>query len=121
MYKVLYVEPLEVPRVIETDLSLESIHTLVQGDVFQAVYPWEDYCALLCSDTGKLDLLPPNRIIGNDIIAGPFLIVGLGEEDFTDLPEALIEKYSKMFAAIEFFIPRPDGIAVYKVEAVKDE
>lgn len=117
--KVLYIEPMEEPRVIETDLSLDSIHELVHGEVFEAVYPWDDYCALLCSETGKLDLLTPNRIVGNDIIAGPFLIVGLGEEDFCELPEPLIEKYSELFACPEFFKPTADGIIVYKKERLK--
>ena len=31
------------------------------------------------------------------VIAGTFFICGLGEEDFTDLPDDLAEKYEQMF------------------------
>ena len=36
-----------------------------------------------------------------DYIAGNFMIVGLGDEDFTSLPPEYIEKYSQLFAQPE--------------------
>ena len=38
-----------------------------------------------------------------DIIAGNFLITGLGEESFSDLPPDLLEKYKEQFMAPESF------------------
>ncbi len=38
-----------------------------------------------------------------DIIAGNFLITGLGEESFSDLPPDLLEKYKEQFLAPESF------------------
>ena len=58
----------------------------------------------ICNEEGKLEQLPFNRGLrdesGNlyDYIAGNFMIVGLGEEDFTSLPPEYIEKYSQLFA-----------------------
>ena len=113
--KVLYVEPLASPRVIDTELSLENIHSLVHGDIFQAIYPYEELVAVLLSDTGKLDGLPPNRVVGRDIIAGPFLVVGIGDEDFTSLSEDLVKKFYEVFKYPELFLNTPDGIAVIKL------
>ena len=61
----------------------------------------------VCNEEGKLEQLPFNRGLrdesGNlyDYIAGNFMIVGLGEEDFTSLPPEYIEKYSQLFAQPE--------------------
>ena len=61
----------------------------------------------VCNDEGKLEQLPFNRGLrdesGNlyDYIAGNFMIVGLGEENFTSLPPEYIEKYSQLFAQPE--------------------
>lgn len=47
--------------------------------------------ALICNEEGKLMGLPLNRALFDDdghiydIVSGNFLIVGLGEEDFTDI------------------------------------
>ena len=61
----------------------------------------------VCNEEGKLEQLPFNRGLrdesGNlyDYIAGNFMIVGLGEEDFTSLPPEYIEKYSQLFVQPE--------------------
>ena len=115
--KVLYIEPLKPPHPITIDGSLESMHKLVHGDLIEAVYPFDDPVALVCSETGKLDGLQPNRVVGSDIIFGPFFICGLGAEDFTGLAPDLVEKYSSLFAAPEVFIPTAGGVAVIKVVA----
>ena len=58
---------------------------------------------LFCNEEGKLEQLPFNRGLrdesGNlyDYIADNFMIVGLGDEDFTSLPPEYIEKYSQLF------------------------
>jgi hypothetical protein len=47
-----------------------------------------------------------------DAIAGPFLIVGLGDEDFISLSDDLIEKYRDIFAQPEVFIRTNSGLLV---------
>lgn len=106
--KVLMVEPGKMPRETEIDSGLEALQKAVGGDI-QAVYPYEDPVAIVCNDEGKIMGLPLNRALyddsGNmyDIIAGNFLIVGLGEESFSDLAPELVEKYSKQFKHPERF------------------
>ena len=47
-----------------------------------------------------------------DVIAGPFLIVGLGEEDFTSLSDDLTDKYKEVFAQPEVFLSTNSGLLV---------
>lgn len=107
--KVLMVEPGKAPYEAEIESGLNSLQAAVGGDI-QPVYPYEDPVALICNDEGKLMGLPLNRALhdedGNiyDIVAGNFLIVGLGEESFTTLPADLMEKYRQQFEHPEQFI-----------------
>ena len=106
--KVLMVEPGKSPYETEIASGLESLQAAVGGDI-QAVYPYEDLVALICNEEGKYMGLPLNRALyddeGNmyDIVAGNFLIVGLGEEDFIDLSPELMEKFSEQFKHPEKF------------------
>lgn len=100
--KVLKIEPKKYPEVVEIDSSLESLQKEVGGPI-QAVYPWDDLVALICNEEGKLRGLELNReLIADDgepidVIAGTFLIVGLTEDDFGDLPQELIDKFDGIF------------------------
>ena len=66
MIKVLLVEPMKMPRLIEVERSLESLHELV-GGYLQAVYPWDTNAALVCDDEGKFKGYPPNRALVDEI------------------------------------------------------
>ena len=95
--KILVVTPNERPRRIEIPHTLEEMQRVVGGHI-QAVYPWEDLVALVCDEEGLINGKPLNRyIMPGMVIAGTFFICGLGEEDFTDLPDDLAEKYEQMF------------------------
>ena len=106
---VLAVLPGKAPERIELDGSLESMQEFVGGTI-QALYPFPDPVAIVCNDDGKLMGLEHNRALrddsGNiyDILCGPFFICGLGEEDFTSLPEDLLQKYAKLFQHPELFL-----------------
>ena len=107
--RVLHVRWMEPPELIEIPHTLEAMHTLV-GGYLQAIYPWEDPVALVCSDTAKLDGLPPNRMLEDyDIIAGNFFICGLGRENFASIPDELAEKYTEKFRYPELFFLDGDG------------
>lgn len=77
--------------------------------------------ALVCNNEGKLLGMELNRGLrddtGNlyDIVAGTFLVVGLGEEDFTSLSPELIQKYTEQFRTPELFIPRDGKLVVLPV------
>lgn len=87
---VLVVEPNKEPYIKTIPAGLESLQREV-GGLIQAVYPWEEEVALICNDEGKLIGLPLNRFLRDwrgeiyDVIAGTFLVVGLGGDDFTSL------------------------------------
>lgn len=106
--KVLMVEPGKSPCEMEIEGGLESLQAAVGGSI-QAAYPYEDPVALICNEEGKFIGLPLNRALYDDggrmydIVAGNFLIVGLGEEDFTDLSPELMEKFSEQFKHPEKF------------------
>ena len=107
--KVLVVEPLKKPYVKEIDSGLASLQHEVGGYI-QAVYPWEEMCAIVCDEEAKLTGKELNRALRDkdghiyDIVAGTFLIVGLSEDDFTSLTDEQIQKFSKKFAMPETFL-----------------
>lgn len=114
---VLVVEPLKEPYVKQIDPGYKSMQAEVDG-TFQAIYPYDDPVALVCNDEGKLLGMELNRGLRDDtgslydIVAGTFLVVGLGEEDFTSLPTELIQKYTEQFQTPELFIHMDGKLAV---------
>lgn len=106
---VLVVEPEKKPYIKQIDNTLEALQREVGGYI-QVAYPWSDEAGLVCDEQGKLDGKPLNRALrdesGNiyDIIAGTFLVVGLGEDDFVSLPNELQTKFYKLFEKSETFI-----------------
>ena len=92
---VLYVKPGEKPKRIEIENDLEALQRAVGGYI-EAVYPYEDPVALIVNEEGKLNGLPLNRALRDedndiyDIVAGTFLVVGLGESEFASLTPALM-------------------------------
>ncbi len=125
--RVLLVKPGESAQVIDIEKGLKALQAAVGGHI-QAVYPFKDSVALVCNDEGKLKGLPLNRVLqgenyaAHDIISGDFLVVGLGKEDFTSLPQDLLEKYSDLYKEPEYFLMTVEGIIVMKdvVEAQED-
>ena len=106
---VLFVKPGEKPKRIEIESSLDALQRAVGGYI-EAVYPYEDPVALIVNEEGKLNGLPLNRALRDedndiyDIVAGNFLIVGLGKSEFTSLTPALMEKCEKLFHSPEAFL-----------------
>ena len=95
--KILVIAPNDRPKRVEIPHTLEEMQRVVGGHI-QAVYPWENLVALVCDEEGLINGKPLNRyIMPGMVIAGTFFICGLGEEDFTDLPDDLAKKYEQMF------------------------
>lgn len=122
---VLAVEPGKVPCEKEMDGTLKGMQAYV-GGLIEVFCPYDhDKVALICNEEGKVDGLPLNRAIYNedgemlDIIAGPFFICGLGEEDFTSLPPGMMEKYRELFKHPETFT-RIAGKVVAVKQPVED-
>ena len=106
---VLVVEPMKEPYVKEIDPGLASLQAAVDGDI-QAVYLYDDPVALICNDEGKLMGMDLNRGLRDDdgdlydVVAGTFLVVGLGDENFASLSPELIQKYTEQFKTPELFM-----------------
>lgn len=114
--KVLLVKPGERAKVVEIGDKLEDMQRAVGGNI-EAVYPYEDYVALICNEEGKINGMEENRALRtedgiSDIICGPFLITGLSETAFASLPEELISKYIAMFELPEYFSYFDGGVHV---------
>ena len=105
---VLVVEPTKEPYVKEIDPGLHALQAEVGGDI-AASYPFDDPVGLVLNDEGKLIGLDLNRSLRDehgeiyDIVAGTFLVVGLGPESFAPLPPDMIQKYTEQFKRPELF------------------
>lgn len=116
--KILIVEPGKHPRPADIPHSLENMQKTVGGYI-QAIYPWDDPVALVCDEEGLLKESEFNRYIAPDAaVFGTFFICGLGEEDFTDLPDDLMDKYSAMLCEPQILIKTPKGFAAMHVDAM---
>jgi len=82
----------------------------------------------VCNEEGKLDGLPLNRALRDedgdiyDIVAGNFFLAGIGEDDFIDLPDELVEQFAERFRQPEVFVNVGGRIIAYPVaeEPVQD-
>lgn len=117
MIKVLVVEPEKAPYVKEIEPKLDSYQAEVGGYI-QAIYPFDEPVAIICNEEGKLNGLDLNRALRDedgviyDIVAGTFLVVGLGEEDFTSLDDEQIKQFEERFKTPEMFVAFNNKIMV---------
>ena len=94
----------EEAQIADITNDLETLQDIVGGYI-EIIHPFEDReCCMVLNDIGKLIPLIPNRSVqypsgSKDIIHGDFVICYAPpyEEDFTDMPDDLAEKYRKMF------------------------
>jgi len=121
--KAIIVEPDARPRVADIQPGLRSLRAILcrNGGHIEVVYPFEDNVGIICNDEGKLLSLPLNRALRNengdvyDVICGNFIIAGLTEEDFTDLTDEQVEKYTQMFYKKELFIRKGQRLVSFTV------
>lgn len=105
---VLVVEPMKEPYIKEIDPGLAAKQQAVGGRI-EAAYPFDDPVAIICNDEGKMNGMELNRALRDDqgqiydVVAGPFLVAGLGADDFTSLSPELAEKYMEHFKTPEMF------------------
>ena len=131
----------QYPQQVEIDNDLKALQQAVGGSI-GASYPFEDPVAIVYNDDGPLMGLPLNRAHrdengemddGNlmglplnralrdengemyDAVAGTFLVVGLGEEDFASLTPELAQKYEQLFHQPEAFLKQGNRLLVLPV------
>lgn len=100
--RILKIEPQKPPYEKEINNDLKGIQDEVEG-LFECVY-LDENCILVCNEEGKLNGMELNRRVGNDIIAGPFFIVGDSMDgEFISLTDEQIEQYTNEFGQIQEF------------------
>ncbi|MBS7105670.1 MAG: DUF3846 domain-containing protein [Faecalibacterium prausnitzii] len=131
----------QYPQQVEIDNDLKALQQAVGGSI-GASYPFEDPVAIVYNDDGKLMGLPLNRALRDengemydgklmglplnralrdengemyDAVAGTFLVVGLGEEDFASLTPELAQKYEQLFHQPEAFLKLGNRLLVLPV------
>ena len=107
--QVVLCEPGKPSCIIIIDNTLDSLQNAVGGSI-QAIYPFDDPVAIICNEEGKINGMELNRALRDedgrvyDILAGSFLVAGLGQEDFNSLSHEYQEKYQKLFEHPEVFL-----------------
>ena len=119
--RILKVEPGEVPCEKEILNDLQSVQAEVGGGLFQPVYLGNGV-VLCCNEEGKLNGMEPNRWLEDEIICGPFFLVGdNGRGEFVSLTdEQMAECRERFMEPVQFtgeelqlepqmkFFPMPD-------------
>ena len=117
---VLEIAPGQYPKQVEIDPDLKALQQAVDGNI-GASYPFSDPVAIVYNDDDKLMGLPLNRALRDesgeayDVVAGTFLVVGLGEEDFASLSPEMAQKYERLFHQPEDFIRLGHRMIVVRV------
>ena len=120
--RVIRVKAGEYAEAVDINSGLEALQAEVEGFI-EAVYPFDDPVAIVCNEEGKFNGSKLNRALtdedGNvyDIIAGTFLVVGLGDEEFTSVPDELLDKYLDKYKLPERFTFDNGGVVVWKQKA----
>ena len=105
--RIVYVEPGRPLFVSEVGRDLLSMQKAVHGPL--EVLNNQDGTVLLCNDEGKLIGMEGNRHVGDDVIAGPFLLIGDNGENLRSLTDAEVDRYMERFA-------QPEEISQEEVE-----
>lgn len=77
------VEPGKPAYETEIENTLEAEQEAVGGYI--EVLPLDNEKLLICNEEGKLNGMRGNRRIGNEVIVGPFFIVGEDGDEFRSL------------------------------------
>ena len=99
--KALYLKTGEKAMVVDVSNTLAEYQMLVDGPIETQTLWWDDL-VIICNEEARLrEDIRPNRVLyvcdeEHINIYGDFLIVGWGPEDFTDIPEEMILKYTEL-------------------------
>lgn len=99
LMRIVYVEPNKPAFTAEIEHTLKAEQKAVKG-LIQPVYLYDDdNVCIVCNEEGKLIGMEGNRIVnqGDTIIAGPFFVCGITEDDFRGLTDEEVTKYMAQF------------------------
>ena len=114
---VLVVEPEKKPYMKEISSELSSLQ--------HEVGPYDEPVAIICDEEAKLKGSELNRVLRDedgkiyDVIAGTFLVVGLGEEDFSSLTPEHAKQFKEKFDTPEMFMRLNGKLVVIPMEEEK--
>ena len=99
--RIVMVEPGKPAYETYIENSLKGMQRAIDGFI-ETVYD-EDGGIIVCNEEAKLRNMKGNRRFGNDIVAGPFFIVGNDMEDcnFVSLTDEQVAHYIQKFAVPE--------------------
>ena len=111
LMRVVYVEPGRPAYEAEIAHDIHAEQKAV-GGLIECVYTEDDDIAIVCNDESKLLGMEGNRRLNNGrtVIAGPFFVCGLTEDDFRGLTEQETQTYLERFA-------QPEDISQDEVES----
>lgn len=126
---VLYIQTGKYPEILEIENTLEAKQELVGGDI-EMFCPYDDECAIIVNDNGKIFGLPLNRAVYfepdkkdkiMDIMAGDFFVCSApyDSSEFESLTPEMTEKYMNMFKYPERFLRWGRDIVVQPYEPEK--
>ena len=114
--RVLLVQPGKYPKEIKIDGSLESMQSVVGGDI-EEYMPFDDEVAIICNEEGKLLGLPLNRAIYDETET---------EMSYPEMKELFREQEKShgkhlegyiVFSADSFTTPYPEASRTYRVSS----
>lgn len=122
--KILAIDKYEEPVLKEIGNTLEDMQKYVMGYI--ETLTLSKTAVLVCNENGRLVDFTPNRILKighNQVIRGDFFICGWAKDEFCDISDEDIEKYTKMFSKPEvLFMPVWVGTSrVWKPVAPEEE
>lgn len=102
LMRIVYVEPHRAPYIAEIERSLRAEQKAVGDGLIEPIYNDDETC-LVGNEESKLIGMEGNRRIGDgsSIIAGPFFVCGVADDDFRGLTDEEVVKYMDRFAQIE--------------------
>lgn len=110
LIRVVYVEPGKPAEVRDVDPSLQGLYKLLDTDMIECVYPFEEPVCLICDENGKIHSRPLNRALRDeagdiyDVVAGPFIVCGIEDGDFVSLSLEEQVKLQKHYLRAEGFL-----------------
>ena len=110
--KVLLIKPMEHPQVVDIENSLKEFYRILDCDCIT------ECAALVTDDNGLFTEKPFSRYIPEleQPIKGNFFICGLGEEDFAELPQDLLQRFRERFWVPEAFVSMFGQMAVIQMD-----
>ncbi len=123
--EVMMVVPGKRPYTATIGKDLESMQRAVGGNI-EAVYFFDDPVAIICNEEGKLQGMKPNRSLKDerhnvlDVIAGPFFMCGITDDDFCSMSKELQEKYEGVFHDPETFLRLGEKLIAIPSDPIED-